>query len=96
MALLRISKDASLDVDGIWLGIAADNLEAADRLVDTVLHHYSRLARHPFLGRTRAELRPDLRSWAVDNYVIFYTASENTVEIVRVLHGARDLPPLFE
>jgi len=37
-----------------------------------------------------------LRSFPVGSYVIFYRPMENGVEIVRVLHGARDLPPLFD
>jgi toxin ParE1/3/4 len=32
----------------------------------------------------------------VGNYVIFYRPMEIGVEIARVLHGARDFPPLFE
>ena len=29
-------------------------------------------------------------------YVIFYRPLENGIEVTRVLHGARDFPPLFE
>lgn len=96
MALLRISRDAHLDLDDIWLCVARDNMEAADDLTDSITHEYERLAAFPFLGRLRDELRPGLRSWAHGSYVIFYTGSNELVEIVRVLHGARDLPPLFE
>ena len=95
MARLRISDDARSDLDGIWLNIAADNVEAADRLIDSVLEDYRRLTRHPYLGRVRKDLRPELRSWGVGSYVIFYTATDDCVEIVRVLHGAQDLPSLF-
>ena len=96
MARLRISDDARFDLDGIWISIAADNVEAADRLIDSVLSQYRHLTAHPYLGRLRNELRPGLRSWAVGNYVIFYAATDDRLEIIRVLHGARDLPPLFE
>jgi toxin ParE1/3/4 len=50
----------------------------------------------PELGRLREELSPRLRSFPVGRYVIFYRPMENRIEIARVLHGARDLPPLFE
>ena len=53
------------------------------------------LAEMPESGRQREKLAPELRSFAVGNYVIFYRPIENGVEIVRVLHGARDLPPVF-
>ena len=50
----------------------------------------------PQLGRKREELLPHLRSFPLGNYVIFYRLMENEIEIVRILHGARDFPPLFE
>jgi toxin ParE1/3/4 len=50
----------------------------------------------PQLGRRREELSPRLRSFPVGRYVIFYRPLENGIEIARVLHGARDFPPLFE
>lgn len=96
MALLRISGDAQADLDEIWFRIAADDVEAADRLTDSLLAEYSRLARHPYLGRLRKDLRPGIRSWAHGNYVIFYTATDDVVGIARVLYGGRDLPPLFQ
>ena len=50
----------------------------------------------PYVGRHREELSPRLRSLPVGNYVIFYRPMEDGIEVARVLHGARDLPPLFE
>ena len=50
----------------------------------------------PLIGRDRPELSPGLRSFVVGRHVIFYRRFGNGVEIVRVLDGARDLPPLFE
>ena len=34
-----------------------------------------------------------IRSFAVGNYIIFYEALPNGADIVRVLHGARDVLP---
>lgn len=50
----------------------------------------------PIIGRERSELFPGLRSFVVGRHVVFYRRFGNGVEIVRVLDGARDLPPLFE
>jgi toxin ParE1/3/4 len=46
---------------------------------------------HPFMGRSRDELVPDLRSILVHPHVIFYCVSDATIDIVRVLHQRRDL-----
>ncbi len=49
------------------------------------------LAQNPFLGRSRDEVAPGYRSVVVGRYVVFYLATGEDVEIVRVLHGRRDL-----
>ena len=53
------------------------------------------LERHPFGGRSRDELRAGLRSLLSDPYVIFYRVRDGVPEIVRVLHGRRDLDAIF-
>jgi plasmid stabilization system protein ParE len=55
------------------------------------------LAEAPFpLGRLRPELRPDIRSLAVGNHVIFFRASPELVEIVAVVEGHLDLSAFFQ
>ena len=41
------------------------------------------------------ELGESLRSFPVGNYVIFYRAMQDGIEVVRVLSGFRDIPNLF-
>jgi len=50
---------------------------------------------HPFVGRTRDEIRPGLRSIAATPYVVFYRVNNDVAEIVRVLDGRRDLDEIF-
>ena len=48
------------------------------------------------MGRSREDLRPDLRSVIVDRYVIYYrVVGEERIEAVRLLHSARDIEGLF-
>jgi toxin ParE1/3/4 len=47
------------------------------------------------MGRSRPELSPGLRSFSVGKYVIFYMPHPKSVEIVRVLRGARDIEAIF-
>jgi toxin ParE1/3/4 len=96
MKQFRVSPAARTDLDDIWFYIAQDNVEAADKLIDAIVARFPKLAAMPQLGRRREELSPRLRSFPVGRYVIFYRPLENGIEIARVLHGARDLPPLFE
>jgi len=96
MKQFRVSDVARSDLDEIWLYIAQDNLDAADKFIRAIVSRFPKLAAMPLIGRQREELSPKLRSFPVARYVIFYRPIENGVEIVRVLHGARDFPPLFE
>jgi toxin ParE1/3/4 len=84
---------AEIDLEEIWLFIAADNIAAADRLLDRIGTIFEMLTENPQAGRLRPELGMSIRSFTVGNYIIFYEAFPNGVEIVRVLHGARDILP---
>jgi toxin ParE1/3/4 len=87
---------ASEDVLLIWVHIAEDNVRAADALVDTFDQKLTMLADSPGLGQLRPELAPALRSFPVGKYLLFYReAARGKIELVRVIHGARDLPTLF-
>ncbi len=96
MKQYRVAGAARTDLDEIWFYIAQDNVDAADKFIRVIVSRFSRLAAMPQLGRRREELSPRLRSFPVGRYVIFYRPMENGIEIARVLHGARDFPPLFE
>ena len=96
MKQYRVSPAARTDLDEIWFYIAQDNPEAADKFIRAIVSRFPKFAAMPELGRQREELSPCLRSFPVGRYVIFYRPMEDGIEIARVLHGARDLPPLFE
>ena len=72
-----------------------DNIDAADTVLDDIAHQFKRLASQPKMGRARPELAEDLRSFPVARYVIFYVPTVDGIEVVRVLHGARDIPEAF-
>jgi toxin ParE1/3/4 len=96
MSQIRVSDKATADLDEIWLYIAQDNPDAADKYIRAIVSRFPTLASMPLMGRERAELSPRLRSLPVGRRVIFYRPLDNGVEIARVLDGARDLPPLFQ
>ena len=63
-----------------------------DRL-DTKLHL---LAPQPLMGRSRDELSPGVRSLPFGRYVILYLPLADGIDVVRVLHSARDIEAIFE
>ncbi|TPQ34424.1 type II toxin-antitoxin system RelE/ParE family toxin [Bradyrhizobium guangdongense] len=82
---------ADRDLDSIWEFIAADSVRAADRQIQRIGEIFEMLVQNPLAGRKRAELRRDLHSFAVGNYVIFYVPLSDGVEVIRIVHGRQDI-----
>ena len=95
MAKARYAPEARSDLADIWSYIARDNPRAANRVVSNIMKRCELLARMPRMGRLRHDLAPQLRSFAVGDYVIFYRIKERGVFIARVLSGFRNLEALF-
>ena len=96
MSPIRIHPLAAADLLEIWGYIAEDSEANADRFIDDLHETIQLLGRQPGLGRHREELAPQIQSLPFRRYVIFYRVPADVVEIVRVLHSARDIPSLFE
>jgi toxin ParE1/3/4 len=79
----------------IWRYIAADNPDAADRLLLRIDSRLSLYADNPGMGQARDRLLPGLRSFPVGAYLVFYRAVPHEIEVVRVLHGSRKLEDLI-
>jgi toxin ParE1/3/4 len=69
---------------------------AAERFAAAVDQRCAQLGRLPDIGRLREELAPGLRSIVIDRYVLFYRVTPNAVEVLRILHGARDLERIMK
>lgn len=93
---VKISRPARNDLDEIWLYIARDSLDSADRFIDYLTDKFPLLASSPGMGRSRDDLKPGLHSQPVKNYLILYRPLKGRIEIVRVVHAARDLKALFK
>src|SRR2546423_748539 len=87
-----ISKRADRDIDRIWEFIARDSVDAANRVDDEIREAIKTLATLPGMGHTRADVSdPRYRFWPVYSYVIAYRVEGNTVRVVRVIHGGRNI-----
>lgn len=95
MRRVRLSPGALADLDAIHIYIARHNPAAADDVIRRIQARILALESEPFIGQARPELRPDLRNLVVGNYLVFYLVADDLVEIVRVLHGAQDLPTIL-
>ena len=92
---LRFRPDALADLREIYDYIADDNPIKAGEFIEAIRKKCRLIAKQPQMGRSRSELHPDLRSFPIKSYVIFYRILIDAVEIVNVIHSARDIRPLF-
>jgi toxin ParE1/3/4 len=49
------------------------------------------LAEQPRLGRARPEIQPEARSIVIERWLALYRITEDGVQIVRIIDGARDI-----
>jgi plasmid stabilization system protein ParE len=99
MSGFRLSPEAEAELDGIWIHIARESgsLDIATRVIETITERFWLLACYPYMGRRRDDdLRPGLRSFAANDYVIIHRVVENEVVLIlHVVHGSRDVVALF-
>ncbi len=76
--------------------IARDNPGAALKHVERLEQTCLMLAENPQMGTARDDLLPNLRAWSFRKYVIFFRPASDGIDVVRVVHGARDYGKLFE
>lgn len=82
--------------------IAADNLEAAEQFLVAAEATFQQLGQLPGIGRLSIFSNPllqGIRQYPIKgfkNHLVFYRDQGSDVEILRVLHGARDLEATLE
>jgi toxin ParE1/3/4 len=82
---------ARLDLLAIWSYIADDSEVSADQLLRRIDDVVIMLSERPHAGRLRSELHPDIRSFPVGNYILFYRVVSGAIDVVRVLSRFRDI-----
>jgi toxin ParE1/3/4 len=90
------SPEAVVDVAEIWNyyeRVAGRN--PAEKILRQISEVVATVEDHPFVGRSRNELRPGFRSLAASPHVVFYRVVDDVLEIVRVLDGRQDIEEIF-
>lgn len=90
----RISPRAKADLIEIWSYIAKDSETNADAFIDRLQEGSA--GPPAGLGAPERGVGTGDSDLPFGRYIIFYRVVRKAVEIVRVLHGARDIPSIFE
>ncbi len=93
--MIRWLPSALADVATIYGYVVDHDPDAARRMVAKIFVAPARLDTFPKSGTERPDIAKGLRSIAAGKYIILYRLHAADVEIVRVLHGARDLAAAF-
>ena len=99
--LLDITQKAYADLAAICFYFAQNAPEVEERFLKAFDETVRLLASSPNLGercQSRSPRTKGMRMWLVSgfsNYLIFYRLQENTLQILRVIHGARDYAAIF-
>jgi toxin ParE1/3/4 len=95
MSTLRFTLEAEQDINDIYDYLEERNPEAGVRVVRELRDLCDRLSRLPGMGRLREDLAPGLRGMPSGHYLVFYRETNGGIEVVRILHGRRNLPSFF-
>jgi antitoxin ParD1/3/4 len=95
MSRWQLTPRARRDLFEIWDYIAEDDSNAANRFEQAVFQSCNLLSKSPLAGSIRENLtsRP-VRFWVVQpysNYLLVYDPAAKPVQILRIIHAARDL-----
>jgi toxin ParE1/3/4 len=93
---IRFSELSRADLQQIYRYIANDSPARGQKLMVEITQCCEQsIAEYPEMGRVRSEIYQDLRSLVFKRYVIFYRELDEAIEIVRILHGSRDVDLVF-
>jgi plasmid stabilization system protein ParE len=96
MARFVLSDPAKQDVRDIVAYIRKGSPEAAIRVRRELRAAMQNLATFPYMGHRRDDLTTEpLRFWCVYSYLIAYRPDTTPLQVIRVVHGARDLGRIF-
>lgn len=87
---------ASQDLNEIADYFAENSLEAGEKFFRAFNRKCQQLIAFPNSGKSYAVIRSGLRGLSLEGYIIFYRVLDDGIEILRVVSGRRDFPPLFE
>jgi len=91
--IIRWLSLAEKDLDDLFAYVAQDSLAVAEKEVDRVIEEVSRLQSHPAIGRPGRV--PETRELVIPPYIVAYRVKGATIQILRVLHSAKEWPDHF-
>jgi toxin ParE1/3/4 len=93
---IELSRAALLDFDKIYDYIGRESPHAAAKVLRSLDESIQLLSDQPKIGKVFRHRRHHLRLLTHDDYLVFYRERPGVVEIVRVIHGRRNIPDILD
>lgn len=96
-----IRPQAEADIAGIVDSLRAESPKLAQAFVRQLQTSFTLLSDFPLMGALRSYQHPRLHGLRMvplkqfERYLLFYLPHPHEIQVIRVLHGARDLVSLF-
>ena len=87
-----ISKKAVADLEEIWLyTVEKWSVAQADRYYNLIFDEINFICKNSNSGKSMEHVRKGYRASKVKSHLIFYRVSNNTIEVIRILHERMDI-----
>jgi antitoxin ParD1/3/4/toxin ParE1/3/4 len=97
MSQYVLTHEAERDLCAIEAYVSQQSPDATGRVLTELREAMLRLANMPGIGHLRQDLADEpLRFWTVYSYLIVYRPETEPLQIIRVLHGARDVRAILQ
>lgn len=91
-----LTLQAEADLFEIWDHIAGNSADNANRVIRQLQEAFQKLAGMPGMGHTREDLADKRhRFWPVHSFLVVYRPETNPLQIIAIVHGARELKAFF-
>lgn len=85
----------SLKEIGRYIADESGSRAIALRFLDSIEEKCRLYSTQPLMGEARPDLGKSVRCFPVGNYVVLYRPLKDGIELLLVVHGARDIPTLY-
>lgn len=95
MSRIIVTPSATRDLSAITDWISQQSLDGALKFYGDVDQVLQLLSNYPLMGQEVPEFELGLRRHTMGSYLLFYRPLSDGIELIRVLHGSREIERLF-
>ena len=78
-----------------YIGHEQHSPNTAARVIREIARKANNYAASPLLAAARPEMGPSIRAYYVNRYAVFYRPISQGIEVLRIIHGSRDVLRVF-